>query len=772
MYAQEETYYDLTDIYVKNARFDKHVDYPVTATGNLTLGTRYLNNWEVYNSNKATAAAVFAYGTTATFDGTALPAAGPDGESGSGLAMLAPHAESSVQPGTVQFCQQLKLAKGSYKFVAVWYNTATQEECTSQLAWIQTTAKRSALKSFPAQQWTRDSVVTNITVPKNQTGRTGTLTVGYLVRQIEGNEIAHLVLDRVMVLRTTPADESDIVIKKEDLLEAIASAQGFYEQTGLEDIKEKVDAAQAVYDKEDATIEEVLASLRTLDQVNENAEWEYQKKISMSFLRGATKCLVRMNAEGFESGTYTTTVYLSESPDDNVEGFSHNRVLGYKGAIYVFDNLTPCKRYYLHGYLKTNDGRIKRAPAMKFYTIPMGQVSCGYNNGGSEAENERINNAITSACYYFNNMTSTVRNFNMGYSAGTPTADCNYTQTPWINMGANSSYQRTGTVMHEMVHGLGVITYSTQWAGNILREGNGTGRWLGDRATETVIFWENDANEYLRGDTQHMWPFGINGASEDNGSEYLYLANASITQALGEDGLEHNGWLRNADPYYAFDQEDDVKYYIKNESADRGFQTAFLTEGSNGRPAWVEKKVSEVKADDNYAWYVTFTPENQQYQFRNAATGKYLSLSGTSASVVNTTNPSTNQNFHLMKARVDAAEDFPVRAYWLVHTSSWTPNCLNANSSGSVGGTSQNLSNDSKTQRWLILDNDQLSYFDDETVGIETPTLTLPEGRGGLDVYDLQGRKLGNRSEVIGQRSEVRGNRSVVIINGNKVVIK
>lgn len=764
--AQEDTYYDLTDIYVKNARFDKHVDYPLTATGNLTTGTSYLNNWEVYSNNKATAAAVFAYGTAATFDGTALPAAGPDGEAGSGLAMLPPYAESSLQPGTVQFCQQLKLAKGSYKFVAVWYNTATQEECTSQLSWIQTTAKRSALKAFPARQWTRDSVVANVTVPKNQTGRTGTLTVGYQVRQIEGNEIAHLVLDRVMVLRTTPVDESDVVIKKEDLLAAITTAQAFYEETGLEEIKEQVDAAQAIYDKENATMDEVITSLRALDQLNENVEWEYQKSVELRFVRGATKCLVRLKAGGFEDGTYTSTVYLSESADDNVEGISHNRILGHKGTIYVFENLTPCQRYYLHGYVKTSDGRIKRAKAQKFYTIPMGQVSCSYNNGGNETENERINNAITSACYYFNNMTSTTRNFNMGYSAGTPTADCNYTQTPWINMGANSSYQRTGTVMHEMVHGLGVITYSTQWAGNILREGNGTGRWLGDRATEAVIFWENDDAEYLRGDTQHMWPYGINGASEDNGTEALYLANSSITQALGEDGLEHNGWVRNADPYYSFDQEDDVKYYIKNESDTRGFATAFLTEGSNGRPVWVEKTVSEVKADDNYAWYVTFTPTNQQYQFRNAATGKYLTLSGTSATVISTSNPSTNQNFHLMKARVDAAEDFPVRAYWLVHTSSWTPNCLNANSSGSVSGTSQNLSNDSKTQRWLILNSDQLSYFDDGvTDGIESPSPALPEGKGSQSFYDLQGRKLGKRLEV-------RGNRSVVIVNGKKVVIK
>lgn len=709
--AQEETYYDLTDIYVKNARFEKHVDYPVTATGNLSNTNAYIDNWEVYNTTPL-ASAVFAYGTAATFDGTTLPATSPDGTVGSGLAMLPSHAESSSQPGKIQFSQDLKLPKGSYKFVAIWYNTATEESCESQLTWVQSTVKRSAVKAFPAQTWTRDSVVTNITVPSKQTGRQGKLTIGYLVRQTAGNEIAHLVLDRVMVLRTTPVDEADIVIKKEDLLAAITTAQEFYEQNNIATLKEKIDEAQEVYDDTSATMEEVMSSLRALEGVNENADWEYVKSAKLRYLRGATKCLVRLKAGGFEDGTYTSTVYLSSSADPNAEGISPNRTIAHNGTIYVFENLTPCTRYYLHGYVKTNEGRIKQAVSQKFYTIPMGQVSCSYNNGGSGDENTRINNAITSACYYFNNMTSTIRNFNMGYSAGTPTADCNYTSTPWINMGANSSYQRTGTIMHEMVHGLGVITYSTQWAGDVLRSESGTGKWLGDRATEAVIFWENDENEYLRGDKQHMWPYGINGASEDNGTEALYLANATITQALGEDGLEHNIWVRHADPYYAFDQEDDVKYYLKNESETYGLYTSFLTETAEGKVQWKEMSNEEATDDDHNAWYVTFTPNNQQYQFRNAATGKYLTLSGTSMSLSSTTNPGSNQDFHLMKARVDAIDGTDFRAYWMVHTSSWTPNTMTAGSNGAVSGSSLDRRNDAKQQRWLILNSEQINTID------------------------------------------------------------
>ena len=65
-----------------------------------------------------------------------------------------------------------------------------------------------------------------------------------------------------------------------------------------------------------------------------------------------------------------------------------------------------------------------------------------------------------------------------------------------MNMGANSSYQRTGTIMHEMQHGLGLVPYSTQWNKNILRErldgdGRGSGHWLGDRVSAFLDFWDN-----------------------------------------------------------------------------------------------------------------------------------------------------------------------------------------------------------------------------------------------------------------------------------------
>ena len=75
-------------------------------------------------------------------------------------------------------------------------------------------------------------------------------------------------------------------------------------------------------------------------------------------------------------------------------------------------------------------------------------------------------------------------------------------------------------------------------------------------------FWDNTTGSQLNGDYQHMWPYGINGASEDNGSRELYFDNAMIGQALGEDGLEHR-YSRFAEPCYIFTQDDATNYSLK-----------------------------------------------------------------------------------------------------------------------------------------------------------------------------------------------------------------
>lgn len=438
------------------------------------------------------------------------------------------------------------------------------------------------------------------------------------------------------------------------------------------------------------------------------------------FVRGATMAFGRMTVSGISNSQIKEQgfCYAIDKAEPTVDDSRTTEYLNNNGRIYWLKELTPCKKYFMRAYVIGADGTVSYGDVVKFYTIPKGNITWNFHNKGDAETEKRITNAVNAACDYFNNMTSVVKTFDVTYSAGTPTADCNYQAQPWMNVGSNTSYQRCGTIMHEMEHGLGVIPYSTQWYYQVLREnvdgsGRGTGHWLGDRVTEALSFWDNVAFEQLNGDYQHMWPYGINGAHEDTGAETLYLGNAMLCQALGEDGLEHTN-NHFADPYYAIDVEEGVKYYLKNEDESRGFYTSYLVEQPNGSLAWKEVAIDQLPSTDEAAWYVTFTPDNQFYQFRNAATGHYLSLAGQTANTA--TSLSGNTDFHLMKARVDAVDTHTEapnpRGYWLLHHAARNPRGLSAAANGAVATEVLNLRNTSTTQRWLILTAEQAADVD------------------------------------------------------------
>ena len=438
------------------------------------------------------------------------------------------------------------------------------------------------------------------------------------------------------------------------------------------------------------------------------------------FVRGATMAFGRMTVTGVTSSQIAEQgfCFSSENAQPTIDDNCTKEFLNNSGRIYWLKELTPATKYYMRAYAKTRNGEVGYGDVIKFYTIPKGNITWNFHNKGDAATEARIRNAVEDAISYFNNMTCVVKTFDVTYSPGTQTADCNYQAQPWMNVGPNTSYQRTGTIMHEMEHGLGVIPYSTQWYYQVLRasvdgSGRGTGYWLGDRVTEALRFWDNSATAQLNGDHQHMWPYGINGANEDNGQPALYLANAMLCQALGEDGLEHTA-NHFADPYYALNQEDDVKFYLKNESEDRGFYTSFLSVKDDGSLEWKEIAADELSSHDEAAWFVTFTPDNQFYQFRNAATGRYLSLSGQNAGTIEKQN--SNTDFHLMKSRIDAIETHAGKAnprgYWMLHHAARNPRGLAAAANGAVGTEVLNLRNTSTTQRWLILTAEEVEDFD------------------------------------------------------------
>ena len=195
-------------------------------------------------------------------------------------------------------------------------------------------------------------------------------------------------------------------------------------------------------------------------------------------------------------------------------------------------NLIPETLYYVRPYVVT-PSKVLYGEEFVISTIKKGNFTYTFiPNGADAATVNRIKAAFDLATAYYNNFTSIVKNVTVNYSPGTPTADANF--AGWINMGANAAYQKAGTAMHEMAHTVGVGQHAKYWELMV------AGKWQGKRANEILQMMSNDPLAYVKGDSQHFWPYGINGSWEDDGSDSLYIMNALILQGMKADGMPSN----------------------------------------------------------------------------------------------------------------------------------------------------------------------------------------------------------------------------------------
>ncbi|MBQ6063300.1 MAG: hypothetical protein IJK87_06675 [Prevotella sp.] len=767
----QDVYYDVTSVYLKNAGFDTHFDYTVDDEGDVESEMLDIYGWTHTDPSVTNLiAGIYQFGTKKTFTGWPVPAVGSDGEAGGGGLVFSPGFQSSQS-----YYQTIMLPPGNYRMVAMYYNASTQPNAYNVTAWIPSAGRRtqSRLRTFPQGVWTGDTLT--FTVAEQISGK---VQVGYTVNQSSTTgTMAQMILDFVKIERDTPIDAVDSLAKKALLKQYIDEALNVYGDgsgIGADALKDVIDAAQAVYDADEVSFDDIDEQVALLVKALDEYNWDNSGKSVVTdprFARGSSMAFGRMSTKGFTTSEIKEQGFCYATHENpTVEDGVTTSFLSNNGNIYYMEDLTPCTQYYMRAFVKTKEGKVKYGDDIKFYTIARGNITYWYNNGGDDAANNRVNKAATEACEIFNKLTATRKAFSIGYSAGTPTADCYYADNPWMNMGANSSYQRTGTIMHEMEHGLGVIPYSTQWSKTTLRSGTqsynggtvGSGQWLGDRVSAFLDFWDNTTGSRLNGDYQHMWPYGINGASEDNGSKVLYYANALICQALGEDGLEHN-YSSYADPYYSFNHDDEVKYYLKSENEGRGLYTSYLMEGKNGQLKIAEMSSDDAAANDSAAWYLSFEPSTQYYTIRNAATGKYITYNSSRFVAAERTSPVANDWLHLMRGRVDVTTE-KYRGYWMIHPiTDWNPNCMVANASGSVGQATFNLANSATTQRWLILTEEEMRKINAYTDGIKAIE-SGDDAREAIEsqgMFDLQGRRVNNAN---GQR------KGIYIVNGKKVI--
>lgn len=428
---------------------------------------------------------------------------------------------------------------------------------------------------------------------------------------------------------------------------------------------------------------------------------------------GSTVALGRSTVSG--SSVKERGFCWSTSSEPTIDDNRSTKTYSHNGTIYVMENLQPSTTYYVRAYAINTSNKVGYGDVVKVVTLPKGNVTWSYDNGADAEANARINAAVKSAVDYLNTYTSiNGLHTSVHYGSETPTADCSY--GGWMRVGPNASYQKTGTILHELGHAIGVGTHSVWYDGNSpMRSGSGRGDWLGERATQVIRFLENSTTAVLTGDGTHMWPYGVNGAHEDTGAAMLYIGNALIYQALGEDGLPPTGGF--ATPAYTFEQEDTIKYYIKSESQEHGLYTSYLVV-ENGKVVWKALSASELLDSDAAAWYVTFNAKNQYYQLCNAATGLYMMHGGSTAATT-----SANTDFHMMRSRTDVtvgngAKKVKVRGYWLVkpqHT--LNPPCLSAAAGGKVTSANFDLTDKAYAQRWVFMTKDDIEDFDQAANG-------------------------------------------------------
>ena len=573
------------------------------------------------------------------------------------------------------------------------------------------------------------------------------------------------------------------------------------DKQGVEELEAAIAEAQKVLDKEDATPEEMLAAAEAVDYATllfrvTNTTGKAPTVKALTLVQGATVILGRATVPS--SGIREAGLCYSTEPEPTIFENRSTKTYTNNGNIYAIEELKPATCYYVRAYAISSAYAVGYSDAVKIYTQPMGSCNFSYGYEGDDATNQRIYAACEEGVWMWNNI-SAIQGFHLdahyspGAGAGDGTADCSY--GGYMRVSQNTAYQRTGTILHEGAHGLGMVPY-TDWVNSIYRANGDRGYWLGARVDRVIRFLQNDPTAKLNGDTQHMWPYGINGAGEDTGAHILYLANALLVGALAEDGIRtpNQSFLK---PSYAFMQDDDTKYYIKNANENRGLTTSYLRESKASALKWVEMTADEAFENDSCAWYITFNPATSKYNITNAATGKRINFASSAFRMATPTSANTATTaLQLLPARVATKTDnytFAANAYWVVNAEN--QRSLTANINSNIIAQDFNHATTATAQQWLILTAEEVALFDEamrEAVGInelisyqqgQQQELALRSSCGQLEVTAIgagQAIAIYNVDGRLVQRGYVQKDatatfnlpRGLYIVNGKKVTVQ
>lgn len=546
---------------------------------------------------------------------------------------------------------------------------------------------------------------------------TGKETIGFKTVGATGN---HVCIDNFRLTQEA-LDIDAIHASLQDLANEAKSILG--EGNTAQELQQAISQAEALLSQSTTEgVQEAAVALQraTTNYIISNGTGKLPTVTSNNFVvMGSTIALARADIKNNTTVLKESGYCWSTQPEPTVLDERSTEFFNNNGKIYRLDGLQPATFYYLRPYAWTTDNQVAYGQAIRIATKPMGAMTYVYDFSGDTEINARINSSIAETVWMYNNLTAiTGVNLNVHYASGTPTADCSY--GGWMRVGPSWNYQQTGTLLHETNHGVGVGTHAA-WSNNAsLREKTTHGKWLGPHATEMVQFITNDANAFLQGDGVHMWGgsssssssgmlnLGINGAHEDSYSpsnQLLYFSNILTTHALHVDGLPFNWGIGFASPAYVFEQQDGQKYYLKSEVDEYG-TASFLGHNASGTLQNRQMTMEEALEDDNVAWYITFNPKTALYTLQNVGSGQYIGVSNGQLKAQTTSAP-----IQLMPSREKSTfSKQKIHSFWI--TSNKGAYALRANTATGVGTATYDNSAGAVQQRWFLLDNEQLSAYD------------------------------------------------------------
>ena len=173
-----------------------------------------------------------------------------------------------------------------------------------------------------------------------------------------------------------------------------------------------------------------------------------------------------------------------------------------------------------------------------------GNVSYALHKSANPTDDEldayqRITTVMDSAVKLYNTYSNLTKFINVYYAPGVPTAEASSNGD--LRFGENRSYMVVPTAMHEMAHTMGVGTTS-EYAATCV---DGVFR---DDKVQAKLREMDGQNAELHCDRQHIWPYGLNQASEAKSEQDLInhvILVETIYQQLFKEAFYWQGHLQN-----------------------------------------------------------------------------------------------------------------------------------------------------------------------------------------------------------------------------------